>query len=174
MDAAFLNLRFENGVNLYGTQATIIKCSNLPLFENGVNLYGSGELYDKRNKQYLSMLPVPLFCIHGNHEKRPSMIPSYFEEEWHGGMVYVEKDYPNILFAKDGEIYNLDDRRAIAIGDAYSVDKDIRLAHGYGWWEDEQSSTQIRQYVEQQFEQNGWKIDKSEILFNNYGTLPEK
>lgn len=37
------------------------------------------------------------------------------ETEWHGGTVYVEKEYPNILFAKDREIFELDGLKTIAI-----------------------------------------------------------
>ena len=35
----------------------------------------------------------------------------------------------------------------------------MRLAHGWGWWEDEQPSEEIREYVEQQLEKRGWKAD---------------
>ena len=56
---------------------------------------------DYRMKQYLQSLPITLFCIHGNHEERPFNIPSYQEKEWHGGIVYVEDEFPNLLFAKD-------------------------------------------------------------------------
>ena len=41
---------------------------------------------------------------------------SYEEQEWNGGIVYVEPDFPNLLFAKDGEIYDLDGRKTIVIG----------------------------------------------------------
>ena len=33
------------------------------------------------------------------------------------------KEYPNILFAKDGEIFNMDGLKAVVIGGAYSIDK---------------------------------------------------
>ena len=31
----------------------------------------------------------------------------YKLQEWNGGKVWVEEAYPNILFAKDGEIYDI-------------------------------------------------------------------
>ena len=37
------------------------------------------------------------------------------------------------------------------------MDKFYRIARGYGWWEDEQPSDEIKQYVEQQLKEN--KID---------------
>ena len=37
-------------------------------------------------------------------------------------MVYVEEEYPNILFAKDGEVYDFCGKSVMTIGGAYSVD----------------------------------------------------
>ena len=37
------------------------------------------------------------------------------------------------------------------------MDKFYRIARGYGWWEDEQPSAEIKQYVEQKLQEN--KID---------------
>ena len=59
----------------------------------------------------------------------------------------------------DGEVYDLGGIEAIAIGGAYSIDKSYRLAHGYGWWPDEQPSPAIREKVEGVLERRGWKID---------------
>ena len=38
---SFLNLRFENDVNMYGTQAVRYAKCKLCLFENDVNMYGT-------------------------------------------------------------------------------------------------------------------------------------
>lgn len=123
----------------------------------GLNFWGDDR--DKKRKEFLSHLPITLFCIHGNHEQRPEHIPSYELTEWHKGQVWIEPEYPNIIFAKDGEIYDLNGKRAIVIGGAYSVDKPRRLARGYGWWEDEQPSPATKARVEEQLEKEGWKID---------------
>ena len=114
----------------------------------GANFYRSAR--DDRVKDMLSSIPCPILCIHGNHEMRPETIPSYETREWHGGTVYVERAWPKLLFAKDGEIYDLEGRRAIAIGGAYSVDMAYRLEMGFGWWPDEQPSEAIMRYVESQ------------------------
>lgn len=63
---------------------------------------------DKRQKRELSKLPITIFGIHGNHEQRPQNFPTYIEKICRGGFVYVEPEYPNLLFAKDGEIYDFD------------------------------------------------------------------
>ncbi len=85
-----------------------------------------------------------MLCIHGNHEMRPETVPSYHEAPWHGGSVYVEDEFPNLLFAKDGEVYDLDGQKAIVIGGAYSVDKWYRLQCDLNWFPDEQPSDEIK------------------------------
>lgn len=43
----------------------------------------------------------------------------------------------------------------LVLGGAYSVDKCYRLACGYGWWPDEQPSTEIKAYAESQIRRIG-------------------
>lgn len=127
------------------------------LGDAGINYDGGRR--DRAVKQFLKELPITLFCIHGNHEQRPYTIDGYKETLWRGGIVYLEEEYPNLLFAKDGEIFDLDGQKAIVIGGAYSIDKEYRLAYGYGWWSDEQPSDDVKQYVERQLDRLGWKVD---------------
>lgn len=114
----------------------------------------SGDERDVELKKALNSMKPTILCIHGNHEIRPWNIPTYKTKEWNGGTVWHEEEYPSLLFAKDGEIYDIEGLRHIAIGGAYSVDKFYRLARGYGWWEDEQPSEEIKAYVEQQLKEN--------------------
>jgi predicted phosphodiesterase len=123
----------------------------------GIN-YDGGE-DDRRLKQMLRKIPLTLFCIHGNHEQRPQYIPGYTETDWHGGTVFIQPEYPNLLFAKDGELFDLDGRKCIVIGGAYSVDKFIRLERRARWWENEQPSDEIKANVEKTLEDVDWKID---------------
>ena len=127
------------------------------LGDAGINYYG-GEL-DAQKKKYLESLPITIFAIHGNHEVRPQTIPTYHEIEWNGGTVYVENQYPHILFAKDGELYDIGGQRTFVIGGAYSVDKVYRLLHGLGWWPDEQPSQKIKDKVVQTLDTCGWQVD---------------
>ena len=127
------------------------------LGDAGINF--SGARYDHSKKELLASLPVTIFAIHGNHEQRPYTIDSYKEKQWHGGTVYYEEEFPSLLFAKDGEIFDLDGKRTVVMGGAYSVDKAIRIAHGWGWWEDEQPSKEIKEYVEKQLKKAGWSVD---------------
>ena len=108
-------------------------------------------------KKYLNDLPPTILCIHGNHEARPEKLPGYAPKEWHDGVVYYQEEFPKLLFAKDGEIFDFDGIRCIAIGGAYSVDKYYRQARGWAWWDDEQPSAETKRYVEKQLREN--KID---------------
>lgn len=102
----------------------------------GINYYLNEE--DKNYKEYLKELKLKLFCVRGNHEERPENISTYKEVEMFGGKVFIEEEYPNLIFAKDGETYNIDGKKILVIGGAYSVDKQYRLLHGYKWFKDEQ------------------------------------
>ena len=73
--------------------------------------------------------------------------------------MFYEEEYPSILFAKDGEIFELNGKQTVVMGGAYSIDKAIRIAYGWGWWEDEQPSEEIKAYVERQLEKHDWKVD---------------
>lgn len=123
---------------------------------------GANYYLDKRDadmKKRLSSVSPIILCIHGNHEIRPSNIPSYHTREWSGGIVWVEDAFPRLLFAEDGEIFNLEGKRHLAIGGAYSVDKYYRLSRGWGWWPDEQPSQKIKDKVIGTLDACGWQVD---------------
>jgi len=126
------------------------------LGDAGIHYFGSEK--DRILKRQLAEFPITLFCVHGNHEQRPETL-GYTEKLWHGGVVYCEPEYPNLLFAKDGEIYEFIGKKYIVIGGAYSVDKPWRLSDGYGWWPDEQPSEEIRGRVEERLDAEGWRVD---------------
>ncbi|MBE6659112.1 MAG: serine/threonine protein phosphatase [Ruminococcaceae bacterium] len=144
--------------DIHGSADALVRfCINKNLQQNevvillgdvGANYCGGKR--DQRLKEIFAELAPTFLCIHGNHEMRPGTIESYIQKEWCGGTVWYETDYPNLLFAKDGEIYTIEGLRHIAIGGAYSVDKYYRLMQGFGWWQDEQPSEEIKAYVERQ------------------------
>lgn len=110
------------------------------------------DLSDKELKGQLSGMNITFFCVHGNHEARPCEATEYEEKIWNEGIVYVEEQYPNILFAKDGEIYNFHGKKVMPIGGAYSVDKYCRIRNRLPWFESEQPDEMIKEYVEQQLD----------------------
>ena len=100
----------------------------------------SGLLGNRNFLIHLITIGRLMLCIQGNHELRPHHIDTYKEVEWNGGIVYREDKYPNLLFAKDGEIYHIQGTDFLVCGGAYSVFKDYRIAHGLSWYYDEQPS----------------------------------
>lgn len=124
----------------------------------GMNYYGNNK-GDRHRKKRLDRCGVPILCVHGNHEMRPETIDTYKEIQWNSGIVYVEEDYPNLLFAKDGEVYDLDGQKSLVIGGAYSVDKWYRLQCDLKWFPDEQPSQEIKERVEGKLNDLGWKVD---------------
>jgi len=127
------------------------------LGDAGINYYENET--DEELKKILDELPITFFCIHGNHEQRPFVIATYEEEVWHSGMVYVEKKHPSLKFAKDGGIYDFNGMKTIVFGGAYSVDKDYRIYRHIPWFENEQPSKEIKEYVELRLNDINWKVD---------------
>lgn len=108
------------------------------LGDSAINYYINDE--DKKVKEYLNNLNIKFFCVRENHEERPSKIKGYKEVDMFDGKVYIEKEYPNLIFPKDGEVYNIDGKSVLVIGGAYSIDKFYRIFYGYQWFRDEQLS----------------------------------
>lgn len=127
------------------------------LGDAGINYYAS-EL-DNNLKNSLKQYPITFFCIHGNHEERPENIGTYKIKKFNDGIVYYEEEYPNILFAKDGEIYNFNNKKVLAIGGAYSVDKYFRLSRGYNWYESEQPSEETKKKIKNVLKNLDNKVD---------------
>lgn len=145
------------------------------LGDAGINYIGENthkyprHMSDYDLKKLLNELPITLFCIHGNHEIRPERIETYEEIKWNEGTVFVEPKFPNLLFAKDGEVYELNKKRCIAIGGAYSIDKEWRLLKDMGWWPDEQPSEEVKKRLEHRLAVEKWQID---VVFSH--TCPYK
>ena len=127
------------------------------LGDAGINYYANSKDYILKNS--LLQYPITFFLIHGNHEERPENISSYKKKKFHGGIVYYEDEYPNLLFAKDAEIYNFNNNKVLVIGGAYSVDKPYRLLYGYNWYPSEQPSLKTKNKVLEVLKKNNNKID---------------
>ena len=127
------------------------------LGDAGVNYYLNHR--DEKLKQYIDTMPVTLLCTHGNHEARLTAALGYEEAERFGARVMVQPEHPNLLFALDGEVYELAGRSCIAIGGAYSIDKQYRILRGAAWWPDEQPDEEIKRRVESALARRGWHVD---------------
>ena len=122
----------------------------------------TNEMRDAYSKAFLSMIPSTILCIQGNHERRPTSKDirwKYEEKEWMGGTVWIEQEFPNILFAKDGCRYEAAGRSFFVIGGAYSMDKPLRLRLGYPWFPDEQPSEEIKERCRKAVAEHGFRED---------------
>jgi len=105
---------------------------------------------DKYAKEKVNSLGCHFYCVHGNHERRasdvPTAIPAFDYNVY--GMVYTEPDYPNIHYFPMYGTYILDGYHCAVIGGAYSVDKYFRLQNNLTWFENEQMNELEKQYCE--------------------------
>ena len=139
------------------TNKTTLDDVLIVLGDAGINYYANENDYILKNS--LVQFPITFFCIHGNHEERPENIKTYKTKKFHEGIVYYEEDYPNILFAKDGEIYNFNNKKVLVIGGAYSVDKYFRKTHGYNWYESEQPNEETKNKIKEVLKKLDNRID---------------
>lgn len=123
----------------------------------GFNYYQNKK--DVAIKEEANALGITIFNIKGNHEIHPDVLDFYKTKEWNGAPVYYEEKYENILFAKDGEIYDIDGKKTLVIGGAYSIDKYYRIARGFRWFDTEQPSEETKKYVLNQLNKCNWKVD---------------
>ena len=98
------------------------------LGDAGLNFYGG--LRDAIGKEQLAKLPCTFFCIHGNHEQRPGPELGYELSSYHGGQVWVQPQYPNLVFAIDGEVYDFCGHSCLVIGGALQHRQALPAGHG--------------------------------------------
>ncbi|MDD6539456.1 MAG: serine/threonine protein phosphatase [Firmicutes bacterium] len=125
----------------------------------GASMNYNGGQYDYYKKKNVSALPIKFFFIHGCHEIRPETLENYKEIEWNGGTAYIEEEFPDYIFAKDGEVYNLNGHKTLVCGGGYSPNKEFCIRQGVGWYPDEQPDAAIKARVEAACEANNWIVD---------------
>ena len=150
-------MRVHTG-DLHGNMSRIIEFiqknqgkENCYLFvhgDAGIN-YDLGE-GDRKKKQELqkavdefwqkNQKECNILLIRGNHECRPENIYSYEKQMRWGGQVYVESEYPNLIFLKDGELFKIEGSQYLVLGGGYSSDYFSRMLNNEGWWPDEELS----------------------------------
>lgn len=83
---------------------------------------------------------IDLLFVRGNHDCRPENISTYFQVKKYGGDIYSEKDFPNLLFLKDGGVYLIDGNKYFVLGGGFSEDFFERILNGYSIWKDQELS----------------------------------
>ena len=107
--------------------------------------FGANYYFDKKDnifKDAISNYDINFFVIRGNHDGNPINIKNIEEKEKYGNIGYIEPEYPNIFYAINNNIYNIENNTFLVLGGAYSVDKFYRLQLGYKWFSDEQMTEQ--------------------------------
>lgn len=127
------------------------------LGDTGLNYYGDDR--DVPHRKSAARLPLTLLCLRGNHDRHPASLPANRAEKRFGGLVYADEQYPDVLFAEDGEIYCMEGKSVLTIGGAYSIDKQWRLQHGYNWFSDEQISSVCMRGIEDRLAAMNWQVD---------------
>lgn len=103
--------------------------------------FGANYYFDKKDnifKDAISEYDINIFVIRGNHDGNPINIDNIEKKEKYGNIGYIQPEYPNIFYAINGYIYNIENNSFLVLGGAYSVDKYYRLQMGYKWFSDEQ------------------------------------
>lgn len=141
----------------HGAFTWLDKLTNYPPEDTSIIILGDAGLNfylnktDEKMKKWINERGYRLYCVRGNHEQRPQLVPG-MEELWDndvGGPVYWQPEYPNIRYFMDYGYYTIDKYKVAVIGGAYSVDKWYRLERlglteetnipkKTGWFPDEQ------------------------------------
>lgn len=112
------------------------------LGDAGILYYGENEKREQNLKDYLTVLPITLVCVRGNHEdrstNRSNMETCTIVNKYYCGTFDYEPGYENILYTHDGYDYMFGDKLCLVVGGAYSVDKWLRIQMGYKWFVDEE------------------------------------
>lgn len=151
---------------LYPPGETALIC----LGDVGFNFYLNHS--DTKRKQFAQDSGYIFYCVRGNHEERPQNIPNmteYFDMDIHN-FVYMEEEFSNIKYFRDGEEYKFNGHSTLVIGGAYSVDKWYRLLRaGYtekealhadpkkcGWFKYEQLTIEEMRVIENKYKGNNY------------------
>ena len=138
---------FERIIEFTKKYQTTLNDYLIILGDVGLNYYEDER--DDKLKNEVSKLPINIVCVKGNHEESPENISSYEIKKMFSGNVYIENKYPNLIFLKDGEIYNIDNQKVLVIGGAYSIRHDVEkfLKLGFRYFDSEQPSDEVKNKV---------------------------
>lgn len=109
-------------------------------------------------KQMLAeMNDMIYFVVLGNHENY-DILNSYPEKEAFGNKVLCDPNFPNIVYAKRGEIYTICGKNFWCFGGGYSIDVNMRQPN-LSWWEQELPTKEEKEYGLKNLKDNIDKID---------------
>lgn len=109
----------------------------------GFMYYGANNWREKHIKQTAQDCPITILCVRGNHEARPAnytdiRLVEVEPDPCVPNGYYYESGYPDIWYIADGSAIDINGKRCLFIGGAYSVDKEYRQTMGWRWFADEE------------------------------------
>lgn len=104
---------------------------------------------------WLETLPWTTVFIDGNHENF-DVLNQYPQEEWHGGKIHRIRS--NIVHLMRGEVYELEGKKWLAFGGAFSHDRSMRV-EGKSWWKAELPTLEECERARKNLADNDWKVD---------------
>lgn len=111
--------------------------------DTGILFFGPKHTRTRLKKEIISQCPITILAVRGNHDDRPEHHDMHLRlHPQIQGWCYWEDQYPNILYAQDGGLYEMNGSTFLTIGGAYSVDKDYRLMQHLTWYADEELSNE--------------------------------
>ena len=112
------------------------------------------------------------YLLQGNHEERPELLPNISKVFDYNvkNEIYFEKEFYNIRYLINGNVYQFGNYSAFVAGGAYSVDKYFRLENNWKWFPNEQLSEDERKNILSLFELK--KDNYYDFVFTH--TLPKK
>ena len=73
-------------------------------------------------KASLSKVPATILCMQNDVRKENGAMANYTQATWNGGHVLYEPAFPNILFAQDGDIYQIGKLLTLVLNDGLCED----------------------------------------------------
>lgn len=127
------------------TNSTTTDDALIILGDAGILYYGANNWRETNMKKQIAACPITLLCVRGNHEDRAADRPNMLsvvenDDPIVPGGYFYEAAYPNIWHIMDGSMLDINSKRCLFIGGAYSVDQEYRFLMGWKWVENEELS----------------------------------
>lgn len=122
------------------------KCNTLNYFivlgDHGLNFYldeRDTNLKEELEEQIQNAnLNIKIIFIRGNHDVHCQKIYTYEKVEMFGGNVFIEKNFPNLIFLDEADVYSIDGKNYIVYSGGHSRDWFQRILRDEYWSSDEQ------------------------------------